>query len=397
MAAFDVQDNFMAQDASRLVDKIYQINRAQGRMSALIEKGEIPEGAGYNYNTVLYQRSNPTGGSGWQAISQETGASNNCVMTPGTTNPAYNLISWSAEARQERSNMYCFEDLRRAYNVREQLDAQHENFARVIVDIWEDRDNEAFFDNAGYKVIANSSLSQNFMSTQMPLTPPSTRAVQTIFDILYERLSVDGAAEESYATANGQPLITAIMSQQQHRNIIKEDSSVRQDFNYADESKGMAGVLMKGWGGDMKAYGGFHHVINIRQPRYDWIASAWTQRDYYTTASATNGTASVVNPAFTNAAYEDVYLWHKLVVKRNMPNPGSSYGSGTSFDPVKWNGAIVWVNVKNTETGSEEYNPFGNRGRYFAALQAGYQPIKQQYGYAVRVQRCAKFTASACY
>ncbi len=397
MSAFDVQDNFMAQDASRLVDKVYQINRAQGRMSALIEKGEIPEGAGYNYNTVLYQRSNPTGGSGWQDVSQENGTSNNCVMSPGTTNPAYNLISWGAQARQERSNMYCFEDLRRAYNVREQLDAQHENFARVIVDIWEDSDNLAFFTNAGYKVIANSSLTQNFLSTQMPLTPPSTRAVQTILDILYERLSVDGAAEEPYAMADGQPLIPAIMSQQQHRNIIKEDASVRQDFNFADEGKGMAATLMKGWGGDMKAYGGFNHIINIRQPRYDWIGSAWTQRDYYTTTAATNGTASVVNPAYTNAAYEDIYLWHKLVVKRNMPNPGSSYGSGTSFDPVKWSGAIVWVNVKNTETDSVEYNPFGNRGRYFAALQRGYQPIKQQYGYAIRVQRCAKFTASACY
>lgn len=395
--SFPVQDVFMANDSSRLTDKVYQIMRAQGRISNLIEKGSIPEGAGYNYNTILYQRSNPTGGNGWQAVSTENGTSNNCVMVPGTTSPAWNLISWTAIARQERSNYYCFEDLRRAYNPREQLDAQHENFARVIVDIWEDKDNEQFFQNAGYKVIANTSLTQNFMSTQMPLTPPSTRAVQTILDILYERLSVDGAAEETYATADGQPLIPAIMSQQQHRNIIKEDASVRQDFQWAQSGEGFAATLMKGWGADMKAYGGFQHIINIRQPRYDWIANAWTQRDYYTTAAATQGTAAVINPAYTNAAYEDIYLWHKLVVKRNMPDPGTNYGSGTSFDPVKWNGAIVWVNVKNVDESSSAYNPFGNRGQYYAALQAGYQPVKQQYGYAVRVQRCAKFTSSACY
>jgi len=388
----------MAQDASRLVDKVYGINRAQGRMSALIEKGEIPEGAGYNYNTVLYQRSLNTGGNGWQPILQENNTSNNCVMQPDTVNPALNLISWNAEGRQMRSNTICFEDLRRAYNVREQLDFQHENFARNIVDVWEDRDNKAFFDNAGYKVIANSSLTQNFMSTQMPLTPPSTRAVQGILDIIYERLSVDGAAEEVYAhDSDGTPLIPAIMSQQQHRNIIQQDASVRQDFQFAQMGDDFRATLLRGWGGDMKAYGAYHHIINIRQPRYDWTGSAWVQRDYYTTTSATIGTAAVVNPQFTNAAYEDIYLWHKLVVKRNMPNPGSSYGSGTSFDPVKWNGAVVWVNVKNTDTNSTEYNPFGNVGRYYAALQAGYQPVKQQYGYAIRVQRCAKFTASACY
>lgn len=387
----------MVNDATRLVDKIYAISRAQGRISALIEKGEIPEGAGYSYNTVLYQRSNPTGGSGWQAIAQEDGTSNNCVMTPSTTNPAMNLISWSAEGRQVRSNVICFEDLRRAYNVREQLDQQHENFARGIVDLWEDRDNLKWFENSGYKVIANASLSQNYLSSQMPLTPPSTRAVQGILDILYERLSVDGACEEPYATADGVPLITAIMSMQQHRNIVKEDSSVRNDFNFAFQGDGFAGPLMKSWGSDMKNYGGFHHVVNIRQPRYDWIGGAWTQRDYYTTAAATLGTASVVNPAFTNAAYEDIYLWHKLGMKRNMPNPGSSYGSGTSFDPVKWNGAVVWVNVKNTDENSTAYNPFGNRGQYYAALQAGWQGIKQNYCYALRVQRCARFTAQACY
>jgi len=395
--AFPVLDNYMAQDSSRLIDKIYMIGRAQGRISALIEKGEIPEGAGYNYNTVLYQRSNPSGGNGWQNISQENGTSDNCVMVPDTTSPALNLISWNAEGRQVRSNPICFEDLRRAYNVREQLDQQHDNFARGIVDLWEDRDNLKWFLSSGYKVVANTTLTTNFMSTQMPLTAPSTRAVQGILDILYERLSVDGACEEPYAMADGMPLIPAIMSQQQHRNIIQQDASVRQDFNYAQMGDGFAATLLKGWGGDMKAYGGYHHIINIRQPRYDWIASDWTQRDYYTTSAATIGTAAVVNSQYTNAAYEDIYLWHKQGMKRNMPNPGSSYGAGTSFDPVKWNGAVVWVNVKNTDIQSQEYNPFGNTGRYYSALQAGWQAIKSQYCFAIRVQRCSKFTASACY
>lgn len=395
--AFPTEDNFMVQDASRLVDKIYWVSRAQGRISALIEKGEIPEGAGYNYNTVLYQRSNPTGGNGWQLINQENGTSNNCVMVPSQINPAVNLISWQAQAQQTRSNPICFEDLRRAYNVREQLDFQHDNFARAIVDLWEDKDNSEWFQAAGYKVIANTSLTQNYLSTQMPLTPPTTRAVQGILDIFYERLSVDGACEEPYAMADGKPLITAIMSQQQHRNIIKEDASTRQDFNFAFMGSEYESTLLKGWGTDMKDYGGYMHVINIRQPRYDWTGTAWTQQAYYTNSSATLGTAAVVNPAFTNAAYEDIYLWHKQGMKRNMPNPGSSYGAGTSFDPVKWNGAVVWVNAINTDINSEAYNPLGNTGRYYAALQAGWQAIKSLYCYAIRVERCARFASNACY
>ena len=395
--SFPVQNNFMAQDANRLVDKVYAISRAQGRISALIEKGEIPEGAGYNYTTVLYERSSISGGSGWADMQEENGTGNNCVMQPAEINPALNEVNWTVQGQQVRSNVICFEDLRRAYNVREQLDFQHENFGRKITDIWEDSDNSAFFTYAGYKIVANTSLTQNYMAPDMPLAVPTTRAVQGILDILYERLSVDGACEEPYAMANGTPLIPAIMSQQQHRNIIKEDASTRQDFQFAEMGDGFAATLLKGWGTDMKAYSNYQHIINIRQPRYDWIGGAWVQRSYYTDASATIGTQEVVNPQFTNAAYEDIYLWHKLVVKRAMPNPGSSYGAGTSFDPVKWNGAVVWVNVKNTDKNSEEYNPFGNRGRYYAALQRGYQPVKQQYGIVLRVQRCAKFTSSACY
>jgi hypothetical protein len=149
----------------------------------------------------------------------------------------------------------------------------------------------------------------------------------------------------------------------------------------------------------MKAYSGYMHVINIRQPRYDYLAGpVWTQREFYASGGAvTGGTSAIVNPDYTNASYEDIYLWHPQVVKRNMPRPGGSYGAGSSFNPVKWNGQVMWVNVPNTDTTSAEYNPFQNTGRYYGAMQAGYQPIKPQYGYAIRVQRCPKITISACY
>ena len=394
---FPTLDNYMQQDASRLIDRIYQIRRATGRVSSLIEKGEIPVGQGYNYLTPVYLRSVDTGGNDWQDISLENNTSNNCNVLPNNLDPASQQIAWNAQQRVIRSNRICFEDLQRAYNGREQLSAQQDNFAANIVDKWEDRDNSQFFLATGHKIIANASLTESTGSTQMPLTAPTTRGIQSILDTLQERIAIDGGNEESYAKANGQSLITAIMSSQSHRNIIKEDASTRQDFQYADMGEDGASTLLKGWLGDMKAYAGYMHVINIRQPRYDWIAGAWVPRDFYSTQAATFGTSAVSSALYTNASYEDIYLWHKNVVKRNMPKPGGSYGAGTSFNPVKWNGQINWVNVANTDVTNAEYNPFQNTGRYYAALQAGYQQITPQYGYAVRVQRCAKFVASACY
>ncbi len=394
--SFPTQDNYMQQDASRLYDKIYQIRRATGRVSALIEKGEIPSGQGYNYSTVIQKRSVDTGGNDWQDVLQENGTSNNCVTQPNQLDPASTTIAWNAQERAIRSNKICYEDLYRAYDGREQLSAQQDNFAANTVTVWEDKDNLSFFTNSGHKMIANASLTENVNSTQMPLTTPTTRGIQGILDILYERLMNDGAGEESYAKAGGKPLITAIMSMQQNRNIIKEDASVRQDFQFAQMGEDSGAWLLQSWGID-REYGGYMHLVNLLQPRYDWIGNVWVKRDYYVNVPTTLGNEAVVNPAYTNAAYEDIYLWHPQVVKRNMPRPMMGFGAGTQFDPVKWNGAIMWVNVKNTDTNSTEYNPFGNVGRYYAALQAGYQPVKINYGYSLRVQRCSKFTASSCY
>ena len=399
---FVTQDNYMQQDTSRIYDRIYQIRRATGRVSGLIEKGEIPTGQGYNYLTPLYLRSVDTTNSdaAWTAIALENNLANNCNVSPNQLDPASTSIPWTAQQRVIRSNRVCFEDLQRAYNGREQLSAQQDNFAANIVDAWEDQDNYQFFQATGHKILGNTSLTEG--TTTMPTTPaPMTRGIQSMLDILYERIAVDGGCEASYAKASGQPLITAIMSAQTHRNIIKEDTSTRQDFQYATMGSGAGqdsgATLLSNWLNDMKAYSGYMHVINIKQPRYNLIGVAWDKPPYYTTAATTFGTAATVGVQYTNASYEDIYLWHPQVVKRNMPRPGGSYGSGSSFNPVKWNGQVMWVNAPNSDTTSVEYNPFQNTGRYYGAMQAGYQPIKPQYGYAIRVQRCPKMTMSACY
>ncbi len=398
--AYQTLNQYFESDSSRIVDQVYRIRRAKGIMSELLMKGELPEGAGYNYNTILWKRSGGnnggTGGNDWQDIAQENGTSNNCVPPPNTVNPASTLISWNAQMRLIQSNSICFEDLRRAYDPREQLSALQDNFADVIQNVWEDHDNLKWFYYSGHKMIANASLTENVNSPVMPLTPPTTRAIQGILDILYERIANDGGYEENWPKQDSGPLIPAIMSMQQNRNILKEDDSIRNDIRYADMGEGSASWLFQNWG-MTRSYGGYVHKVNLLQPRYDWINGAWVQRDYYVSTATTIGQQDDVNPAYQNAAYEDVYLYHPLVVKRNMPKPMSSYGSKTSFNPVKWNGDVMWINIPNNDPASAAYNPLQNIGNYLAALQAGYQPIKQQYGYSLRVQRCAKFTSSACY
>lgn len=385
----DPLDNWFVQDASRLAGEVFRIQRAKGRVSALMQKGPLPDGMGFNFVTPIVKRSNPTGGVTWYDVAQENGTTNNCVPNASVLSPATTTLSYSAVQARIVSNDICFEDARMGYNFMEQVAAQRENFVGVVVDTWEDRDKLAFFTNAGHKIVFDGSLTESNSST-MPLVAPSYQINQALLDVLYNRIIQDGGGMEPYAMANGVPLITAVMSMEANRTLIRGDASIRQDFNYADMGKGTQSTLLQSWGID-RAYGGFVHVIDVRMPRFNFVGGAWVEVPYYTNQATTIGVEAVVNPAYNNAEYEDLYLWHPQVVKRLVPKPIGSVGADTRGTPVNFNGDITWLNIPNKET-----NPLGNIGFWNASLKAAYKPEKVQYGYVVRFKRCPQVIGEEC-
>lgn len=383
-------DNYYAQDSSRIEGDVFRIMRVRGRVSALIEKDNLPDGIGYNYSTVVTKRSGSTGGSGWIDVAAEDGTVNNCVPSPSTVSPAQTILNYAAQQRAIFSADVCFRDARRAYDYEEQVKNIQENFAAEIVDVWEDRDKLAFFTNAGHKLVFNNSLTENTNSATMPANQPTKQINQNLLDDLYQQLIQDGAGEESYAMSNGAPAIPAIMSMEASRTIIKGSDSVREDFRYADMGEGGNATLLKAWGID-KAYGGFMHVIDNKMPRYDFVNGDWVERPFYTTSATTIGNELIVNSAYKNAAYEDVYLWHPKVVKRQVPKPLSSVGADTRGNAVNFNGEVQWLNIPD-----KVENPWSDIGFWASALYAAYKPAKIQYGYVIRVLRCPGIVGSGC-
>jgi len=374
-------DNFMVADESRIVGEINRIGRVRGRVSALMEKDLLPEGMGYNYESVVYDRSGSSGGAGWQNLAEEDGTLNNCVPDPGEVNSAITRTAFTAQVRLEKSEPICFLDARNQYMFQKQITAKQDNFAGVIADIWEERDKSAFFTLAGHKMVFDGALTESTGAT-MPLSVPTSRITQDLLDYWYTRLIQDGYGEEAYAMSNGKPLVTAIMSSERQRDIIKADASTRQDFQYADMGQGDKATLLRGWGID-KAYSNFLQVIDDRMPRYDFIGGAWVERPFYANEATTIGDKQVVAHNYRNAMYEDIYLWHPKVAKRLTPKPIGSVGGMTSGEAVNYNGDVLWRNIL-----SETENPLGNIGRYWAALCAAYEPSKRQYGVVIRVLRC---------
>jgi len=394
MAAPNLDAAFINQTEA-ISQEILTVQRNKGRVSALMSKGVLQMGVGFEYTQLFRRRSGFTGGTR-RAITAPDGSGNICIPAPGTIRGAMNRATWEAFERSFQSEEICFEALYRAVNPAEQLKGILKNFQDAVGEIWEVDDKQAFFGLAGHKIVANATMTESTGAT-MPAVIPTSRAVQGLLDIIYQRAIHDGAGETSYATSNGGSILTLICSMNASKAIINENPNARQDFQYAEMGMGSKATLLKGWGSD-KAYSNFQHVIDNRMPRHNLRAGAWVPVPYWVEVATETGPELKVNPDYLNADTEDMYVWNEQVCTREMPKPMGTYGSLTSGEPTKWNGEVIWINERNMDPNSVAYNPRKNRGVYFANLQAGYRPgVGTQYGYVVRVSLCNGWTANPCH
>jgi len=385
-------NNIFASDTTRLQGRVYQLLRAKGRVAALIKKESFPNGIGFNPITVNTLRSNPVGGSGWVTVAQEDGTANNCMPEPSVVTPALSTIAYTIEQQLTKSAPICLTDARFGYMFQEQVKNNRENFVATIVDTWEDRSKYWYQYWSAHKIINNASQTEG-SGTAFPNVEATYIASQEQLDPLWTRIMQDGGGEEPYAMSNGAACIPAIMSPDAHRAIIKGSASVREDFRFAQMGKGYEGAqLLQSWGVD-KPYGGFMHVIDYRMPRYNFVAGAYVQVPYYTTASSTiGGLQSVLNPDYESANFEVIYLFHPEAVIRQTPAPMGSVGSDTKFLAANYNGDIVWRNIPNETT-----NLMENTGVWAAQLMAAFKPsVKRNYAYSLMVRRCPQITGTTC-
>lgn len=364
-----------------MMGPIYRIGRMKGRVSALMEKGELPREMSNNFISVRYDRSIPEGDNDWTDVVLDDGSNNNCVATPNVLNPASTTLTFVAQTRALESKKICAQDGYGAYMSPKQIAAARAGFMDQTVDYWEDKDTSEYVAACDHKVIVTPGYPED--SAAFPAVVPTSRLTQGILDRFYEVLSQDAYGDEgSLATKDGAPVFGCMMSMNQNRGMIKASADTRQDFRWAQATEGDRAYLLQSWGID-RTYGGWMHIINIRMPRYRYSAGTWTQIPFYVNAAgATKGTQAILNPDYINAQYELVLFWHPKVLKRLMPTNISTLGEDTKFMPVDWSAAIQWLNYQTDD------NPIGNIGRWRADFRAAWEPFLSNYGYALMVRTC---------
>lgn len=380
----DSLTSLFVSDAERMTGNLDVTGRLKGKISALVDKDWIPDGAGFNWQSVQVERTKPGTAITWTAVQANAGSTNTCVPAPSRVLSATTVQDYSAYAASLESEDICLNDARYSYNFKEQTSAKRENFKNNVFDVWDNRDRERYQTLGKYKYVANDGLTYTANSANFPLVAPTNYPTLNLLRAFHVKLMQDGAdkAHGAYGVRNGIPIFMALMDSESIAHVVQSDSVTREAINYAYMGTKERSPLLDAWGIE-RDFAGFYLVADNKMPRYDFVDGAWVERPFYVDAATTSGNSAEVNPQYQSAEFTDIIIWNKMVMTREMPKPLSTVGADTEFKAQNYNGEVRWLNIPDKVN-----NPVQAIGNWYALLQAAYRPRLTRYGISIRVSRC---------
>lgn len=381
-------------DAERLTGNLDSTGRLKGKFTALIEKDWIPDGSGFNWQSIQIERTKPGTPVTWTAVQPNNGSTNTCLPTPSRVLSATTVQDYSAFSAALESEDICLNDARYAYRFKEQVTLKRENFVNNVFDTWDNRDRERYQTLGRFKYVADNGLTHTTNSTSFPLVEPTNFATLNLMRAFHTKLLQDGAdkAHGAYGMRNGIPIFLALGDSETIAHMVQSDATTREAINYAYMGTKERHPLLDVWGIE-RDFAGFYLVADNKMPRYDFVAGDWVERPYYVDAATTVGDSAEVNPEYESAEYTDIIIFNKMVVTREMPRPLTTVGADTRFQAWEYNGDVRWLNIPDRTN-----NPIQSIGNWYAIMQAAYRPRLTRYGISVRVSRCTGrlYTFGSC-
>lgn len=383
--------------------------RYVSRFSSLMEVGEIPNGMGFNWQTVVTNNTLPNSVPVWTPVQANSGGSGTCVATPNPVLGSSNIYSYSAFQTRLTSEQICLLDAQFSYDFSKQTANKKINFERNIVDTTQDRDRGNYIAMSQYKGVLASGLPQTInnpgtyattgnIGSGFPLIPATSPVTQDFIAYVIRLLDRDGSAQAGggYDMKDGKAIYLVLMDSETQQYIIKTSTSTRDDFRWSDSGMGEKAVLRKKFGLD-RPYGGAFHMIDDRMPRFNFDSVLGYVEVPFLINSPTASVGvneAIPNPAYETADFSMIIFFHPKVVKRLVPRALSTVGAGTTFGPIAYNGDITWLNIQD-----QICNPQNTIGFWNANLMYAYRPDLVQYGRVYMYNRCTNqtFNFPSCY
>lgn len=369
-------NSLFSQESGRIGPDLHTRTLGQTPWIDLVRKGAFPLGMGDTITVTTLERSLPGTTPSWTAVTKNANAGNNCVPTAAVISPAHTDRTYALSQAALESLPVCVNDLRTAWQVKDQLDAIYNMLTQNTKWLWQERHRDEYTRLAAHKMIAKAGLPED--PSAFPLQLPESRMTSGIMKDIYQRLKRDGAAVDggSVDIVNGAPQFIAIMSAEMDEAVVVEDLKIREDLRYAD-----APVLLKPLGVN-RPYRGFYHIIDDFPARWNYADDAFVRVPPYVASAATVGNKYDLNPDYATALYEDVVFYLPTVFTSLVAPSLTAPGGNTKFDPQKYMGDWSWKNIIDRVE-----NPDGTWGYFRGLFMAASKPGYPQFGYVVRCLR----------
>jgi len=361
------------------IQQRYQVESPWGR---LVRVGKFPLGMGTSLNEITVER--VLSGSienDWSNVSTSNGTSSNgCV--PATSDLAFGqtVLNWNLQTKAYQTPCICLDDLKTSFQVESQVSKTVEQLTQLTKTVLDNRRRSEYL-RLVPKIQAGYATEYTNLNGVGGVPVPTVQLSQDQLDVIRVQLIRDGAGHNPLGRENGAPVLGLITSPETSRQLLRNNSELRQDLRFATPSE-----LVQPLGVD-RSYGGFYHMVDFEVPRFTYSTSGggtYTQVYPFVQQSTTSGFKWVSNPAYNAAPYEAAYIFHPDVYEEAVQQVGPNI-PGAAFDdaPYYYSGQFFWLNIRDAVN-----NPLGKNGRWLAIFQSGSRPLQPWLGRVVIHKRC---------
>ena len=373
--AYTLNDIFV-RDENRLSGKIFRRSINRSVWNKLIPKSVWPNGVSDIQQVATVERNLPDDTDTWENVT--TDGSGSCVPTEYEVPSGLTTRNYRLTQKALTSEDVCVDTTRNAYQVKEQTGHMYRNLTKVVSYVWKRRGAIDYADTAEHKMIATHGLPEN--AAAFPSIAATSLLTQRILSKIYMNLIHDSAEEDggSLGMADGRPQFILVTDADTSDRIVEETRNT----NALLYNGNRVPELLQPLGVD-RAIRGFYHTIDNLPRRFTFSGGAYTEVDPYVSAAATVGTKHRIAPAYREADYTMSYVFLPSVIEFLVPQPISTQGSKTKWNPQNYMGEFKWLNIAD-----RLLNPLNQIGFYYALLSAATKPCFPDFGYAIIHKRC---------
>lgn len=354
----------------------------------LVVKETFERGKGVSQRVITAGRNLPSDTDTWEDV--PTSGDSQCVPTEYTVGHGYDEALFSMQQKALVSLPICVDATYGADNITQQAAAMLRNLEQVVAYVWKRKAIQAYIDVSTNLFVAAAGLPRNEAS--WPAQPATSKLTQDMLDVFYDSLIGDSAAMDggSLGMAHGQPQFILAIGAQASNRIMRETGS--DNINAFLYNKDRVPELLQPLGVD-RIIRGFYHSIDSLPPRYTYANGVYTEvAPYVAVAASGSGTKLRIRQAYREAPYEAAFVYLPTVLSFAVPQPVSTIGSKTQWNPQSYIGELQWLNIPNRTD-----NPLGMIGQYYALLRCAVKPGIPEFGYGIIFKRCpADINVTGC-